>query len=96
VAGAGRAAFDQPRHVFGEPAHVEGAVFHADIDVVGPGVRVLAALCASQDVPTVAAGVIDRLVLRQKLDCPIDTPVHVALLTAGLAASPLTTAAPRL
>ena len=55
----------RPAHVFGEPGHVERAVLHADIDVVGPGAGILAALRVGQHMAGMGADVIDRLVLRQ-------------------------------
>ena len=76
VTGAGRAALDQARHVFGEPGHVERAMLHPDIDVIGPGVGVVAPLRAGQHMPAMAADVVDRLVLRQQLDRPVDPLSH--------------------
>jgi hypothetical protein len=80
VARAGRPGLDQPLHVFGEPGHVEGAVLHADVDVVGPGARVLPALRAGQHMPRMAADIIDRLVLCQELDGSVDPARHDPLL----------------
>ena len=62
VARARRSALDEAAHVLGQARHVEGAVLHADIDVVGPGMRVLAALRVGQHVAAMAADVVDRLV----------------------------------
>ncbi len=95
--GAGRAALSQPLHIFGEPGHVERAVLHPDIDVIGPGAGVLAALRAGQHVPAVTADVVDRLTLGQQLDCPIDPLGHCHLLThASSYARPLTARPPPL
>ena len=76
VARARRPAVDQPAHVLGEAGHVERAVLHADIDVVGPGARVLAALRVGQHMAGVLARVVDRLVLLQQLDRAIDAFRH--------------------
>src|SRR5260370_28939464 len=76
VAGAGRAGLDEALQIFGKPGHVEGAVLHPDIDVIGPGAGVLAALGATQDMAGMGAEVIDRLVLRQELDRPVDAACH--------------------
>src|SRR5712691_7659965 len=76
VARAGRAALDKALQIFGEPGHVEGAVLHTDIDVVGPGAGILAALGAAQHMAGMGAEVIDRLVLRQELDRAVDTACH--------------------
>jgi hypothetical protein len=38
------AVLDQTLHVFGKTRHVERAVLHPDVDIVGPGIRVLAPL----------------------------------------------------
>src|SRR6266571_7576242 len=72
VARAGRAALDEALQIFGKPGHVEGAVLHPDIDVVGPGLGILAALGAAQHMAGMGAEVIDRLVLRQELDRAVD------------------------
>lgn len=89
--GAGRAAFSQPLHIFGEAGHVERAVLHPDIDIIGPGASVFAALCAGQHMPAVTADVVDRLTLGQQLDRPIDPLGHCHLLThASNYARPLT------
>ncbi len=80
--GAGRPALDEPPHVVGKPRHVEGAVLHSDIDVVGPGAGVREALLMSQDMTRMAADVIDRLVLLQKLDRAVDAVGHACLLPA--------------
>src|SRR5258708_640410 len=80
VPGAGRAALDEALEVFGEPGHVEGAVLHPDIDVIGPGAGILAALRAAQHMAGMGAEVIDRLVLRQQLDGAVDAAAHTRLL----------------
>jgi hypothetical protein len=67
---------DQPTHVFIQPGHVEGAVFHADVDVVGPRLRVFAALLIRQNMPGVAPHIVDRLPSFQQLNGAIDTPCH--------------------
>src|SRR5437764_9991289 len=95
VAGAGRAALDQALHVFGEPGHVEGAVLHADIDIIGPGAGVLAALRSGQHMPAMAADIIDRLVLRQELDGSVDPAGHDPLLLFSTARHANTTAEAR-
>src|SRR5712691_8818118 len=61
VTAAGGAAVHQAMHIRVQPGHVEGAVFHADVDVIGPGVGVLLALLVSQDVPGMATDIINRL-----------------------------------
>src|SRR6266568_3330365 len=76
VARAGRPALDKALQIFGEPAHVEGAVLHPDIDVVGPGAGILAALGTAEEMAGMGAEVIDRLVLRQELDRAVDTARH--------------------
>ena len=76
VSRAGRPAIDQAAHVLGQPGHVEGAVLHADIDVVGPGAGILATLRVGQHVAGVRAVVVDRLVLRQQFDGPVDASRH--------------------
>ncbi len=80
VAGAGRPGRDEPGEIGGQPGHVEGAVLHPDIDVVGPGVRVFASLRLGQDMPGMGADIVDRLVLRQQLDRPVDA-CHGSLLS---------------
>src|SRR5207248_3512251 len=55
-----------------------------DIDVVGPGSGILAPLPAGQQMPGMRADVIDRLVLRQQLDGPVDAARHDYLLAAAL------------
>ena len=76
VTRAGRAALDEPAHIFGEARHVERPVLHADIDVIGPDMRVFAPLRVGQHVAAMAAGVIDRLVLLQKFDGAVDMVGH--------------------
>src|SRR5205085_8844053 len=80
MARAGWAALDESLHVFAEPGHVEGAVLHANIDVVGPGAGVLAALRPGQHLAGMGADVIDRLVLRQEFDGAVDAARHDRLL----------------
>jgi hypothetical protein len=76
VTRAGRAALDEALHVLAKPRHVEGAVLHADIDVVGPGAGIRAALRAGQHMAGMGADVIDCLVLRQQLDRAVDAARH--------------------
>src|SRR5580700_9671487 len=76
VAGAGWSAFDQAPHVFAKPGHVEGAMLHADVDVVGPGAGIFAALRSRQHMAGMGADVIDRLVLRQEFDRSVDPARH--------------------
>src|SRR5216683_986837 len=78
-------ALDQTPHVFGKTRHVERAVLHPDVDIVGPGMRVLAPLCAGQYMAAMTAGVVDRLVARQQFDGAVDAVRHDRLLDAGLA-----------
>ena len=78
---AGRPALDEPAHIFGEARHVEGAMLHADIDVVGPDMRILAPLRIGQHMAAVAAGVIDRLILFEELDGAVDATGHYCLLS---------------
>ena len=78
VAAVGRAAVDQSLHAGVQAGHVEGPVLHADVDVVGPGSGVRDALLAGEDVPGVAADVVDRLVLLQKLYGSVDFSVSCA------------------
>ena len=96
VPGAGRPGLGQPGHVEGKPGHVERPVLHPDIDIVGPGAGVLAALGAGQHMPAMAAGVIDRLACGQQLDRPVDPFPHRRLLGFGAAMRPLTARPPRL
>src|SRR5204863_381907 len=79
-AGAGRAGLDHAPQICFEPGHVKGALLHADIDVIGPGAGILAALRAGQHMPAMGADVIDRLVLRQELDRAVDAARHDRLL----------------
>ncbi len=76
VARARRPAGDQAEHVLGQTGHVEGAVLHADIDVVGPGLRVLPPLRVGQHVAGMVAGVVDRLPRREQFDRPVDPWRH--------------------
>src|SRR5690348_17236303 len=73
---ARRAALDEPAHIFGEPRHVERPVLHPDIYVIGPDMRVLAPLRIGQHVAAMTAGVIDRLILLQKLDGSVNAVRH--------------------
>ncbi len=79
----GRPGLGEARHVFGEPAHVERAMLHPDIDVIGPGGGILAALRAGQYMPAMTADIINRLALRQQLDRPIDPHGYRSPLVAG-------------
>src|SRR6267142_5254356 len=79
------AALDQTLHVFGKTRHVERAVLHPDVDIVGPGIRVLAALCAGQYMTAMTADIIDRLVGCQQFDGAVDAVRHDHLLDADLA-----------
>ncbi len=96
VPGAGRTAFDEPRHVFGKPGHVESAMLHADIDIIGPGQGILSPLRARQHMAAMAADVINRLILRQQLDCPVDALGHNHTPRSKPAVSPLTAIPPPL
>ena len=80
VAGARRPAVDEAAHILGEARHVERAVLHPDIDVVGPGARVRAALRVGQHMPAMAADVVDRLVLLQQFERAVDAVGHACLL----------------
>ena len=62
VTAAGGAAVHQATHIRVQPGHVEGAVFHTDVDVIGPGVGVLLALLVGQDVSGMTTNVVNRLV----------------------------------
>ena len=66
----------RPRMYSSSAGHVEGAVLHADIDVVGPGLGVLAALLVGQHVAGMRAVVVDRLVGFQQLDGAVDALGH--------------------
>ena len=83
VAGARRAALDEPSHIFRETGHVEGAVLHPDIDVIGPDMRVFAPLRIGQHVTAVAAGVINCLILLQELDGSVDVVGHGFAILGG-------------
>ena len=73
-------AQDQAIYYLGaHTGHVEGAVLHPDIDVIGPGAGILAALGAAQHMPGMGAEVIDRLVLCQELDRAVDAACHGGL-----------------
>ena len=61
VATARGAACHQASHIRIQSGHVEGAVFHTDIDVIGPGVGVLLALRVGQDVSGMATDVVNGL-----------------------------------
>ena len=76
VTRARRAALDEAPHVFGKTRHVERPMLHADIDVIRPDMRVFAALRIGQHVAAMAAGVVDRLILLQQLDSPVDALRH--------------------
>ena len=52
------------------------AVLHADIDVVGPGAGIVAALRVGQHVAAMRAVVVDRLILRQQFDGAVDAVGH--------------------
>src|SRR5260370_16825396 len=95
VAGIGRPAVDQAAHVFGQRRHVEGAMLHADIDVVGPGLGVLATLLVGQNVAGMRAVVVDRLIGFQQLDGAVDALGHgrfLRFLGASIAVKWLPTA----
>jgi hypothetical protein len=85
VPGPGGTAFDEAAHVVRKAGHVERAVFHANIDVVRPGLRVLASLRMGQHMAGVMAGVVDRLSLPEQLDASVDAVRHnVSSLWGGL------------
>src|SRR5262249_13673779 len=76
MARIGRPAVDQAAHVVLQAGHVEGAVLHADIDVVGPGLGVGAALLVGQHMAGVRAVVVERLIGFQELDGAVDAFGH--------------------
>ena len=76
MAAGGGTTVNQAAHVVVEPRHIKRAMLHADIDIVGPGVRIKFALLIGDDVASMAAGIIDRLILRQKFNGTVDTGWH--------------------
>ena len=66
-------AVDQTAHVLVQPGHVEGAVFHAHVDVVGPGSCIFHALFMGEDVARVPTDIVDRLVLGKQFDGSVDS-----------------------
>ena len=76
MARVGWPSLQETAQIFGQARHIKGTMLHADIDVVGPGMGVLAALRKAQHVTRVLADVVDGLVLRQKLHGTIDAGRH--------------------
>ena len=61
--GIGRTGVEETLHIRSQACHVESAMFHADIDVVGPGPSIGPALCGAQHVAGMVADVVDGLIL---------------------------------
>jgi len=68
----GRPRAGQPAHELPECSDIEWSVLHIEIDVVGPRIGHLSAGFKVGAQAFVAARVIDRLALRQKIDRFID------------------------
>ena len=80
MARVGWPSLQETAQIFGQARHIKRTMFHADVDVVGPGMGVLAALRKAQHVTRVLADVVDGLVLRQKLHGTIDTGRHLFVI----------------
>ena len=77
----------RPRRYSASPAMSNAAVLHADIDVIGPGARIVLALRVGQHVAAMRADVVDRLILRQQFDRAVDAVGHKGSLRSSVAAS---------
>ena len=76
MAAGGRTAVNQTAHIIVKASHIKRAMLHANIDIVSPGVGIEFALFIGEDVASMAAGIIDRLILRQKFNGTVDTGWH--------------------
>ena len=61
------------RHIVGQPRHIKAPVLHPHVDIVRPGLRIFLTLFKGQYVPRVRSRVINRLILPQQFNRPINS-----------------------